>query len=389
MQKSNSTRSAFTLVELLVIVAVLVALVATMIAVFDPFERKGEAYDAERGIHTRQIYKAINDYLWDQNYPPTDFPAGGEYKWICQDELTGTDCTDAPPIGISGVDLKTILVDGGYLTEIPDDPVFSNSQSASFRLTLSGDYYIADSPYSGIYHPPPDPIAWWKLDETSIGTATESVGGYDGTHQNMTVGNITADLPPTNLVNARTLLFDGTEDYIQTTYEDLKTLDDFAISFWFKADVTTGSHHMLWQGRNDLNGWGEPSQPGTHELHLSIGRMATDDLLVFFYGYEDSPGDFAPAVEISTIFTDTTSWHHVAVNVEDAGSSPQATLYLDGYSVGGDTGTQTDRSNWDTALKIGRPGAAQRYHDGFIDDVRVYDVLLSDEQIGWMADGLF
>jgi len=395
-----SSRHGFTLVELLIIVAILVALIATMIQIFDPFERKGEAYDAERGIHTRQIYKAINDYLWDQNYPPADFPAEGEYKWICREELTGAGCTADPPSGIAGADISFLTTlpsaDTPYMTHIPYDPVYANSQSTGFRLTMNGDRFTTDSPYSGIYHPPPDPIAWWKLDEegADIGTAIESVEGQDGTHINMAAGNPTADLPPTNFVNNRSLSFDGTNEYIQTPFNDLQTLEDFSIALWFKADATNASHHLIWQGPASQNGWGTGTNENSHEMHISIGRIGTvNDIVSFFYGHDDSEPPGADVVEIRTPFTDTSSWHHVAVSMSNAGSSPQAEFFLDGVSIGTDAGTHgsnNERGNyWDTALRIGRPGADERYFDGLLDDVRLYDVPLTAEQVRLMAEGLF
>jgi hypothetical protein len=165
--------------------------------------------------------------------------------------------------------------------------------------------------------------------------------------------------------------FDGTDDYIQTTSGESKTAENITWEIWFKADSTTSAHHLLWEGPVAQNGWGEPGDANTHEMHLTIGRYDIADLLDFFYGYEYTQGDFGPAVEIQTAFSDTTSFHYTVAVLTGAGSSPSGTLYLDGSSVGTDTGTETDRSPWDTDLRIGMCGAAQRYLDGIGDEVRV------------------
>ena len=44
-----------------------------------------------------------------------------------------------------------------------------------------------------------------------------------------------------------------------------------------------------------------------------------------------------------------------------------------------------DRAGWNTALRIGSPGAARRYFDGLIDDVTVYDRALAQGETGELA----
>lgn len=173
--------------------------------------------------------------------------------------------------------------------------------------------------------------------------------------------------------------FDGNDDYIQTTSNELKTLDNFTLSVWFKADsTTTPAHHILWEGPASQNGWGDGTgNPNTHEMHLTICRMTVNNTLNFFYGYEESGGDFVPAVEINMSFSDTTNWNHAVVVMTGAGTSPSAELFLNGVSQGTDTGTQTNRTAWDTNLRIGRPGTSERYFEGMIDEVRILETARS------------
>ena len=174
---------------------------------------------------------------------------------------------------------------------------------------------------------------------------------------------------------------DGTNDRIQTTCDESETADDITWECWFETDTTTGAHHLMWEGEGSLNGWGEPADPTTHEMHLSIGRFDADDRLIFFYGFEGSGGNWAPAVEINIAFSDTSGFNYVAGVLSDADSSPAGEMYLNGSSVGTDTGTQTDRSYWDTDLRLGRPGASTRYYNGILDEVRVSD---TDRDEDWI-----
>ncbi|MCH8330119.1 MAG: T9SS type A sorting domain-containing protein [Bacteroidetes bacterium] len=52
--------------------------------------------------------------------------------------------------------------------------------------------------------------------------------------------------------------------------------------------------------------------------------------------------------------------------------------------VATDTGVadaSTDRSNWNTSLRIGRPGNSSRYFNGIIDEVRILSLAISENQI--------
>jgi hypothetical protein len=120
-------------------------------------------------------------------------------------------------------------------------------------------------------------------------------------------------------------------------------------------------------------------------MHLTIGALynngaTSGDKLEFNYGHGN---DNSAPVRMNTSFTDTSSFHYAAVVLEDADSSPSGTLYFNGSSVATDTGTQTGgRTNWDTSLRIGRPGTSERYFDGIVDEVRVSTTARS---ANWLA----
>jgi hypothetical protein len=117
-------------------------------------------------------------------------------------------------------------------------------------------------------------------------------------------------------------------------------------------------------------------------MHLTICKFDTNNTLNFFYGYEETDNNFVPAVEIIMPFTDTTNWNHAVVVMTNAGTSPSAEMFLNGVSQGTDTGTQTNRTAWDTNLRIGRPGTTQRYFDGITDEVRISE---SAKQDSWIT----
>ncbi len=222
-----------------------------------------------------------------------------------------------------------------------------------------GSQNVWDANYMGV----------WHLRENPVGAAPQMRDSTSNAHNGTTTGMVSGDQMAGKIDGS--LNYDGTDAYVQTTSGESRTASNITWSVWFKADSTTGSHHILWEGPAAQNGWGEPGQAASHEMHLTIGRMTTANLLDFFYGYEYTTDNFVPAVEIQTSFSDTTNWHYAVVVLTNAGTSPSGTLYLDGNLIGTDTGTETGRSGWNTNLRIGRCGQAQRYLDGIADEVRV------------------
>ncbi|UCD96674.1 MAG: DUF2341 domain-containing protein, partial [Candidatus Bathyarchaeota archaeon] len=220
----------------------------------------------------------------------------------------------------------------------------------------------------------------WHLDEDPSGASPQMRDSTSNGHNGTSNGVMTSSDQIAGTIDG-SLDLDGTDDYIQTTSNELKTLDNFTMSVWFKADSTTAPQHILWEGPASQNGWGDGSNPTSHEMHLTLCKFDANDTLNFFYGYEAPGGDWVPAVEINGSFSDTTNWNHAIVVVTGASTSPSAELFLNGVFFGSDTGSQTNRTAWDTALRIGRPGADQRYLDGKIDEVRIIGSAVSVEWV--------
>ncbi|MCW4040213.1 MAG: DUF2341 domain-containing protein [Candidatus Bathyarchaeota archaeon] len=266
-------------------------------------------------------------------------------------------------------------------------PSISNTTDTDLYL-----YYDSSQPDNTVYvgdkETVPAQTVWntdfagvWHLNEDPSGTAPQMNDSTSNAHNGTSYGSMTSG----NQVIGRndgSLDLDGTNDYIQTTSNELETLENFTLSVWFKVDSTTTPQHIIWEGPSSQNGWGDGSgNPLSHEMHLTIGKFDANDTLNFFYGYEESGDVWVPAVEINMSFTDTTNWNHAVVVMTGAGTSPSAELYLNGVSQGTDTGTQTNRSAWDTSLRIGRPGSDQRYFNGTIDEVRILGSMQSAEWV--------
>lgn len=170
-------------------------------------------------------------------------------------------------------------------------------------------------------------------------------------------------------------------DYILTTSEVMKTLPEFSVSCWFRAGSTSFARILWWQGVSGNNGWGGGSGgTGYQECHVALGNFSggsTSNVLSLFLG-DDDEGSSDP-VNVTTPFTDTGSWHHVVATFKNIDTVPTGELFLDGVSVGTNTGaiSDTSRSNWSRAFVIGRGGGTKtnfgRSFIGELDDFRIYD----------------
>lgn len=231
-------------------------------------------------------------------------------------------------------------------------------------------------------------VGVWHLQEEQAGTGNVDLyqdSTANANHGDDEVGNTGQD----GQIEAGQDL-DGTDDYIPTSSTELATANNFTISAWFNADSTAFAMHLLWQGDGAVNGWGDGIDDCTNnedEFHLTIGEI-TDansmnaDVVSFWMGCTITT--LGGNINMSTAFTDTSgAFHYVAAKVENISTSPTAELYLDGVSADTDTANTADltRDAFDTGFRMARPGAATRFHDGNLDEVRAADIARTDEWV--------
>jgi len=209
---------------------------------------------------------------------------------------------------------------------------------------------------------PPGLLAYWKFDETEGAIAYELVGGKDG----YLFGD-PAWQPDAGMKNG-TLQFDGVNDYILSAFNLNPAYGSFSVVAWIQG----GAPGQVIISQMDGNGSGE-TWLGIDPLN---GCLMT--------GLVPPPaGRFVPqALESETIITDG-RWHHAAF-VWDGG---YRTLYVDGMQVARDTDSSTSLENSDGAIYIGvnKNLDSGTFFSGLIDDVRIYNIALTSEQISAMA----
>lgn len=111
--KLAGRQKGFTLLEVLLVVAIIAILAGIVIIAINPGKQLGESRNAQRSSDVTQILNAVYQYSLDNN---GSLPAGVDVtaKEICK--TTGASCTT--PL----VDLGVLTTDEKYLTKIPSDP---------------------------------------------------------------------------------------------------------------------------------------------------------------------------------------------------------------------------------------------------------------------------
>ncbi len=202
-----------------------------------------------------------------------------------------------------------------------------------------------------------EPVSHWKFDETSGTTAYDSAGDNNGTfigEPNWTAGQVGGALE-----------FDGVDDYVDVGDPADGSLDfgtgNFSISAWVK--------------QSDLGTFGGVFSKTSVTNGLGYGLLIEDENR-FCFRTGIAGWDKTAVTSNTSISTDT--WYHVVGVREDT----TLKIYVNGSLDNSTTGTLRDVDNTVSAV-IGRfyGDFDGHYHNGIIDDVRIYDRALSPEEI--------
>ena len=218
-------------------------------------------------------------------------------------------------------------------------------------------------------------VGLWHFNEGSGLTA------YDATSNNND-GDLTGHAPTWGTVAEDTavwgygLSFDGIDDYVDCDDPTDGSLDfgvdkDFTVSVWFKTPSSWWAG-MIYRALADKSS-GSFYGNGSDALGYSIGVGSNGYLLAGLAGISTNNVFRISGLQLNT-------WYHAALVYDnDVGGY----LYLNGSL--GDTYSGTGGNNSNAySLKIGTVGT--RYFNGAIDEVRVYDRVLSADEIASHAD---
>ncbi|MFH1716600.1 MAG: LamG domain-containing protein [Planctomycetota bacterium] len=202
-----------------------------------------------------------------------------------------------------------------------------------------------------------DLVAHWSLDDGSGSVATDFTGnGHDGTvggTANWVVGKIGGALD-----------FNGTSTYIDMDDEVVR--GTWSLTMWLKPrDIpyTTDYYAVM-----HTDAWGG----GAMHLHL----RATTSLL---------NADFNSGPDVtSTTVLQADEWYHAVVTVTDEGAGGSK-MYINGVLE--NEGTGGSGGDYLGPLNFGAWTNTSRYYHGIMDDIRIYDHVLSDVEVLGAMEG--
>ena len=207
----------------------------------------------------------------------------------------------------------------------------------------------------------PNLVGWWKLDE-GMGNIVLDWSGHDN-HGTLVNGPIWAEGN-----DGGALQFDGSNDYVNLgTPAELYIPDNYTYTAWFRVG-------------EDINGDSDA------QYLLCIGSRS--DLV---FGVEDNVGvdgdlalhyyDTAPgfnSLGVGKTVWSAGDWHMVAGTKDSTGHK----IYLDGELKNSDTNTRNDNYATTRIVSIGAMGwNNDEYYNGTIDDVRIYNRALEQDEI--------
>jgi prepilin-type N-terminal cleavage/methylation domain-containing protein len=366
-------RKGFTLIELLLSVSIIAVLAAIVITAVNPAKQLGDAEDGRRRQSINQLEKALTQYFIDKG----EFP--GNPSILEEEENALPICRAGfAEEGGSCVNLD-MLLSHSYLSCLPHDGLEADPDQSGYTVFVSSGrvrinaLYLGAGSGGGSCESLPQPVAYWKLDETSIGeTVLDSSGnGRDGTHNGInSPEGPHADTPGTVFANSRSLRIDQ-GDYVDVGNFNIPGTK-LTLSSWFKADQFLYDPRMVDKAEG-------PSLDGVYWM-LGINDSSTTDGTVRFRVYTDQGG--ATTLEGGAVVPDV--WTHIAGTYD--GSTMK--LYKDGTEIATVAKAGSIRTGVASVwLGANPPDVWNRKHDGFLDDVRVYNAALKAGQILSLALG--
>jgi hypothetical protein len=270
----------------------------------------------------------------------TDETASGLDGVLTNFALTGTSSNFLTDADISSPSEPVVITPVNYTLGDTATPLTATTNTSSL---VWYDVMTGGTPLAGA--PTPSTTA---VGETSYWVSSINSRGCESVRTEIVV-NVNPVLPSTHLN------FDGVNDYVELTSESsFDFTNQMTIEFWMKSDYNPTQ-------------WDAIIAKGDDSWRIALNQDGT----LNFAG----SNAFGDVSSVSSVIDN--SWHHVAVTYNNV----EAIIYIDGIQNSAVTGSGTI-NNSTYPVSIGENlQATGRFYQGNIDEVRIWDVARTAEQI--------
>ena len=209
-----------------------------------------------------------------------------------------------------------------------------------------------------------NPTGFWQMDEIGGGTLIDSAPG-GGVQNGTYYGNPTFAQPAAHATGTASVRFDPTDtvnDYATVT--NFPITQSFTIEWWAKSAAPTWNESGWFATERAANGF---------IMHPNEGATTWSAHVLDGSGGYHHIGTHDPGAAI-------TGWHHYALTYNAA--TDLGVMHFDGKPVVTNRAYATSRAATATVtVEIGRDDAADRFGNGWLDDMAIYPAALTTEQI--------
>ena len=268
-----------------------------------------------------------------------------------------------------------IPIPGATSATLTLSPTTTAESSGTYGVTVSNPYGSTNSPTFGVtFAAPPDtyssivmgdnPMAYWRLDESSGTTAFDLAGGHDGTYS----GSYTLGVAALPNIHDNAVHFTGGN--VQVPFSAaLNPATAFSVEFWAMPDDEPSATYVplcsQYRSGSAREGWCFYDENDALSWEVHLGNSSG----VSIYAYGGGPEPFGG------------QWYHVVEVWDGAGNS---TLYAENQLVGHNTQIASGGTyvpNPSAPLMIGVRNDGSYAFNGVIDEVAIYNYALSTAQI--------
>jgi hypothetical protein len=247
----------------------------------------------------------------------------------------------------------------GRRVQMPWDGVEGGAVADIGALSADGRTILQRSlTWAAGLEPLTGPIAHWKLDDATGTTAIDSAGGHHGT--------LAGGAAWTTGALGGGLALNGVSDYVTVANDpSLSLTQAFTLMAFVRASELVGYQVIMDKGSV------------IPDYNYSLFTTGDEIYLGFSVGgtYVDFPTTNANL--------QTNRWYHIAATFNN--STDQVRIYLDGAQIYSNNAATVQPQVNNGVLWLGRSQWTDEHWAGVLDDLRIYDRVLSATEIGTIA----